>query len=65
MCVQGVGLMTLIGYFGAFRVWGARGWVIRLKGLRCFAGTPRVQLPYNHLLSEILTYITTILKPNI
>ena len=25
---------------------------------------PRVQVPNNHILSKILTYITTILKPN-
>ena len=26
--------------------------------------TPRVQVPNNHILSKILTYITTILKPS-
>ena len=29
-----------------------------------FAETPRVQVPNNHILSKILTYITTILKPS-
>ena len=27
--------------------------------------TPRVQVPNNHILSKILTYITTILKPRV
>ena len=26
--------------------------------------TPRVQVPNNHILAKILTYITTILKPS-
>ena len=26
--------------------------------------SPRVQVPNNHILSQILTYITTILKPS-
>ena len=32
--------------------------------LRFYEYTPRVQVPNNHILSKILTYITTILKPS-
>ena len=28
------------------------------------AATPRVQVPNNHILAKILTYITTVLKPS-
>ena len=39
---------------------------LRMPSLRGFVVfySPRVQVPNNHILSKILTYITTILKPS-
>ena len=36
-------------------------YVLRMPFLQV---TPRVQVPNNHILSKILTYITTVLKPS-
>ena len=35
-----------------------------LGKVRALIRAPRVQVPNNHILSKILTYITTILKPS-
>ena len=50
--VAAVGGFGLFG-FGGFRVLGVTGFI-----------SPRVQVPNNHILSQILTYITTILNPS-
>ena len=49
----GTGVSSPKSQFGGFR---------SLVGV--YIVTPRVQVPNNHILSKILNYITTILKPS-
>ena len=46
------------------KIQGPRALVLGLRWMNGIGVTPRVQVPNNRILSKILTYITTILKPS-
>ena len=59
-----VGYLSIEGAGQGSSCWlrGPRQWLVRRVYVAAL--TPRVQVPNNHILSKILTYITTILKPS-